>query len=327
MQLNDFGVYTLANDAVYDQLIALLNSIECNVDPDVLVCVIPFDKRIEKIRREIDSRKNAWLFEDQALIQRWENFAEEVWSYHPKANKRGVRYSPYGKGHHRKFVVFDGPFQQFVFYDADSLAMKPLNSVVEQLKEYDFVFDDWEHKKSIQNAALDILLIEKTRIYTEEVIRPKLHCSSFFGAKRGIFDEKELGELTKKLTEENEISWVPRFWDDAFLFNYMTLRSERPLFNFTLSSNGSDRTGNCADSDPFVNIDNVLYNEQGLKPIHRLHYMNYSSKLFEKLSKGIDVNVKYKYEFLYYRFLKDLEKRPMQLRTDYIQKIREVLIR
>ncbi len=56
------GIYTLANDVVYDQFIALLNSIERNVSPDIPICVIPYDDRLEKVKREIDSRSNVTLF-------------------------------------------------------------------------------------------------------------------------------------------------------------------------------------------------------------------------------------------------------------------------
>ncbi len=120
--------------------------------------------------------------------------------------------------------------------------------------------------------------------------------------------------MKKQLVEQGEVAWVPRWWDDAFLFTYMTLRCDRPLFNFTLSPNGQERTGNCADADPFVNIDDVLYNEQGLKPIHRLHYMNYSSRDFACLCKGEDVDIRYKDVFLYYRFLKQPELKPRELK-------------
>ena len=99
-----------------------------------------------------------------------------------------------------------------------------------------------------------------------------------------------------------------------FLFNYLTLRCDRPLFNFTLSPNGQDRTGNCADADPFVNVNNVLYNKDGLKPIHRLHYMNYSATKFTQLCQGEDVDIRYKEEFLYYRFLKQPDLKPKQLK-------------
>jgi hypothetical protein len=67
-----------------------------------------------------------------------------------------------------------------------------------------------------------------------------------------------------------------------------------------------------------VNINNVLYNEDGLKPIHRLHYMNYPAIDFARLCKGEDVDIRYKDEFLYYRFLKQPEQRPKQIKPPSI---------
>ncbi|MEQ9358302.1 Npun_R2821/Npun_R2822 family protein [Coleofasciculus chthonoplastes] len=336
--MSSFGIYTLANDAVYDQLVALLNSIEVNVSPDIPVCVIPYDERLERVKPEVDSRANVTLFDNRESIQRWEDFATQVWAAYPAAKKKAITRPPWGKGHYRRFAAFDGQFERFVFYDADSLAMKSVEDVLEKLDAYDFVFDDWEHKKSIDSAALDIPLIEGSGIYKEEQIRPKLHCSSFFGSKQGIFDERELSLLKEQLIEREEIAWLSRWWDDAFLFNYMTLRCDRPLYNFTLSPNGQDRTGNCADADPFVNIDQVLYNEQGLKPIHRIHYMNYSSKDFAKLCKGEDVDIRYKDIFLYYRFMKQPDQKPKQIKSpslfvktnrhlqNFVQKVKKISV-
>jgi hypothetical protein len=307
------GIYTLANDVVFDQLVALLNSIEVNVSSDLPICVIPFDNRLERVKQEINSRKNVTLFDNWNAIERWENFIQDVWEAHPDAKKKSLSRPPWGKGHHRKFVAFDGPFEKFVYYDADSLAMKPLTAMFEKLDTYDFVFDDWEHRKPEPKAALDIPLIVKTGIYQEENVRPKLHCSSFFCSKLGIFNQQELSTLKELLIDKEEIAWVKRWWDDAFLFCYLTLRCDRPIYNFTLSPDGKDRTGNCADKDPFVTIDNVLYNEQGLKPIHRIHYMNYSSRDFACLCQGEDADIRYKDIFLYYRFLKQPELRPQTL--------------
>jgi hypothetical protein len=310
------GIYTLANDRVYDQLIALLNSIEANVDSDIPVLVIPFDQHIKKIVQEIDSRSNVNLFQNWYSIQRWEKFVQQIWAVHPISQSKWFNALPTKNiGLHRKFVTFDGPFDQFVFYDADSLAMKPLDDIFEKLNTYDFVFNDWEHQKPAGKTALNLTLVSQTGYYDENQVRTKLHCSSFFGSKREIFAEKELLVLQQRLIEQREIDWIPRWWDDAFLFNYLTLRSDRPQFNFTLSSDVQERTGNCADADPFININNVLYNEQGLKPIHRLHYMNYSSEDFARLSRGEDANIRYKEIFLHYRFLKQPTQRPKHLKS------------
>lgn len=315
--MQDFGLYTLANDVIYDQLVALLNSIEVNVDAHIPVCIIPFDHRLRRVKDEISARPNVTLFEDQQSIQRWEAFAHGFANAHPYAKQTKLAHPRwYGGKLHRKFAAFDGPFERFVFFDGDSLAMKPVEDVVSRLETYDFVFDDWEHAKANNQAALDIPLIEKTGLFKEADIRPKLHCSSFFGSKRGLFEPAALAQLQEQLMQHGEAVWIngQGWWDDAFLFNYMTLRSERSLFNFTLSSNGRERTGNCANSDPFVEVNQVLYNQQGLKPIHRLHYMGYSSTDFTRLCQGENVDIRYRDTFLHYRFLKHPEQKPLALK-------------
>ncbi|MEH2339347.1 Npun_R2821/Npun_R2822 family protein [Nostoc sp.] len=314
--MDNFGIYTLANDVVFDQLVALLNSIEANVSADIPICIIPYDERLDLVRQEVNSRKNVILFDNWDLIQRWEEFVHQVWAAHPREKETKLSRSSWYKSHlQRRFVAFEGIFDKFVFYDADSLAMKPLNNVIDKLETSDFVFDDWEHLKDRPVAALNISVIEQTGLYTEADIRSNMHCSSFFGSKRGLFTVKEIEIIKERLITDREVEWINGYgwWDDSFLFSYMTLRCDRPLFNFTLSPNSQDRTGNCANADPFVNINNVLYNQDGLKPIHRIHYMSYSSRDFARLCQGEDINICYRDEFLYYRFLKQPEQKPKQL--------------
>lgn len=305
------GIYTLANDVVFDQLVAFLNSVEANVGSDMPVCVIPYDERLEKVKQEISVRPNVSLYDDEGEIQRWENFAKDVWSHHPLVSqKKYARLVASRTRYQRKMVAFKGDFDKFVFYDADTLAMKPVNDVFVKLDTYDFVFDDWEHTKT-KLTALNIPQIEKTGELTESQIRQKLHCSSFFASKKGFFSSEELSEIKKRLIEAKEIEWVNGV-SDAFLLSYLTLR-DYSIFNYTLSPNGWDRTGNCADADPFISQNNVLYNEQELKPIHRIHYMNFSSADFSRLSQGEDVNIPHRDVFLHYRFLKQPNDKPSRL--------------
>ncbi|MGK7933829.1 MAG: Npun_R2821/Npun_R2822 family protein [Microcystaceae cyanobacterium] len=311
------GIYTLANDVVYDQLVALLNSIEVNVSDSIPICVIPYDDRLDLVKKEVESRPNVTLFDNQASLDKWDQLFDQVWSAHPREkDPPNTRPRWYKSRPHLKFASFDGDFDEFAFYEADNLAMKPLERLFDLLQDYDLVFDDWERNKSLEVAALDIPLIEKCTDYQEETIRPLLHDGSFFGGKKGLFTDEILADLKHKLINENEVMWVNTkgWWFDDYLFNYLTFRIEASLFNFTLSSNGQERTGNCAEVDPFVSIDNILYNEQGQKPIHRIHYMKYSSQDFANLCKGIDANICYKDVFLHYRFLRNPEQKPTQLK-------------
>ncbi|UCG34855.1 MAG: methionine synthase [Candidatus Omnitrophota bacterium] len=311
------GIYTLANDAFYDQLVALLNSIEVNVNKNIPICVIPYDDRVKKVKQEIDSRGNVFLFDDNDSIQRWEDFANKVWSAHPEAKRSRLSRNRFYKSNTiRKWCAFDGPFNKFVFYDVDSLAMKPIDDVFEKLEIYDFVFDDWEHRKPDAISFLDFLLIEKASPFKKEEIRARQHGVDFFGSRSGLFPKEEVLKIKKQLVKNDEVKWLKGLgiWDEGTIFNYMTLRSGRSLFNFTQSLNGRDRTGNCANADPFVNIDNILYSQEGLKPIHRIHYMGYLPIDFALLCRGVDVNIRYKDVFLYYRFLKNPKQRPERLK-------------
>jgi hypothetical protein len=79
------GICTLANDQVYDQLIALLNSIEAIYGQSMPVCVYPYDDHTEQIAAEIARRPQVQLYDDQNSIQQWDEFVRRVWDTHPTA--------------------------------------------------------------------------------------------------------------------------------------------------------------------------------------------------------------------------------------------------
>lgn len=64
------GICTLGNDRVYDQIVALLNSIEVVLGPETPVCIYPFDEHTEMIGAEISKRPNVFLYDDTESIQR-----------------------------------------------------------------------------------------------------------------------------------------------------------------------------------------------------------------------------------------------------------------
>ena len=131
------GIYTLANDVVFDQLVAFLNSVEVNVSPDIPICIIPYDDRMEQVKKEIGDRPNVSIYEDQQEIQRWQDFAKEVWINHPLAfQKSNARLIESRMRFQRKMAAFQGDFDKFVFYDADTLAMKPVDDMFLKLDTY-----------------------------------------------------------------------------------------------------------------------------------------------------------------------------------------------
>lgn len=312
------GIYTLANDNAYDQLIAFINSVNVNIGTFMPICIIPYNDNMDRIKEAIKIYSNVSIFNNREALEQWDRFCFECWDAHPRNQaSRWLRPSWYKTNVARKSVAFDGDFEEFVFFDSDTLVMKPIEDVWEKLQNYDLVFDDWEHSKRTPFTELDIDQIVIDTRKTESQIYPLIHCDSFWGAKQGTFSYKELEDLRQQLVINQKISWVKdkSWWSSSALFSCMTLIRNYRQFNFTQSFLDQDRTGNCADADPFVNIDNVLYNEEGLKPIHRIHYMNYTITQFQKLCNGINEPIRYQDVFLHYRFLLEPEKKPTILRN------------
>ncbi len=328
--LHSHGIYILASDLQYDQLIALVNSIEANVSAELPICVIPANRGTVRIQEFIDQRENLSLFSDQASMQRWESFAADVLQAQPVVNQLSQRYARHydEPEQFRKFCAFDGPFEKFVFYDVASLAMKPLDDCWTKLDEYDFVVDDWSHAKPASVSAFDRTIV--TREVVQELgvnLNSRIHSSRWFASKRGMIDEAALELLRDRLINQAEIRWMNalNWWSDDELFAYMTLRCAPEglsrLFNYTLSADKLESTGNCAMADGLMPVGPVLYcaaeppEPRGLKPIHRVDFRHYSSCYFAQLCDGESAAVPFDYIFLHYRYLHQQRAcRPRRLR-------------
>jgi hypothetical protein len=316
--LHPYGVYILACDAQYDQLIALVNSIEANVSAEMPICIIPANWSTVRIQAFIAERANLSLFDDGASIQRWESFAASVWQSLSVVNQVSQRYARHYDEveQFRKFCAFDGPFEKFVFYDVASLAMKPLEDCWAKLDEYDFVLDDWNHAKPASLSAFDRTIVNRamTAELGLEGLSDRIHGARWFAAKRGAIDESALELLRDRLVNQGEVRWLNalNWWSDDELFSYMTLRcrADGPsrLFNYVLSPDKRESTGNCAMADGLMPMGAMLYclaeapEPRGLKPIHRVDFRHYDSFYFSLLCAGESVAVPFDYIFLHYRY-------------------------
>ena len=306
------GIYTLANDNLYDQLIALINSIRTNYDKNIPICIIPYDDRVDKIKSlKID---NVFLFDNQSSIEKWSNFASEVWSDQRfLSRKKSAWY--HGSNTIRKLCSFDGQFEYFVYIDSDELVMSSLEDCFNKLTEYDCIFDDWEHRK--EDCFLDTkMIIRKYPSRAIQDIKSCCHCSDFFAAKSSLLNSDTLAQIKLALLHDEEVNFINErgWWNEVYLFSYITFKLNWKFFNYTLSEKSEERTGNIASVDPFVEKDYVLYNKQGLKPIHRIHYMGYGSDRFKRLCGGEDIDIPHRDVFMYYRFLEEPEAKPKRLK-------------
>ncbi len=104
-----WGVFTLANDAVLEWSLALLESLELAA-PDLPVLVIPYDERQEQLAQVLRSYGHSYLESPEI-----ERFGEIGRRFYPEDEfaARGFR----------KLAAFSGPFERFFFLDSDTLAL------------------------------------------------------------------------------------------------------------------------------------------------------------------------------------------------------------
>lgn len=294
------GICTLGNDVVYDQLVGLLNSIDAILGSETPVCVYPFDDRLEKIAAEIAKRPNVSLYDDQESIQRWDNFMLEAAP--EKLNKEKFRLY----GAHRRFCAFDGPFEKFIYMDADTLAMNSMDAVFKKLEEHDWVVYDFQFTDptKVYNLQSPKLL----QVFEQQRIDDEIFCSGFYGSHKGMFDEERRNWLLSKL-KEGEAKILYRGAGEQPLINYMVMRSGIRSYNFAKSLPGDRKTGCSATSKHFTEENRILY-DKGNRLTY-IHYIGVQPQLISRVCGGENLDFPYRNLFLHYRFLHEPEKRPV----------------
>ncbi|MGL5876084.1 MAG: Npun_R2821/Npun_R2822 family protein [Xenococcaceae cyanobacterium] len=302
------GICTLANDRVYDQLIALLNSIEAIQGKDTPVCVYPYDDNTEKIAAEISKRPNVQLFSNRDVIEEWDSFVRAMWDTHPTAKERWLRAGSNGYhrfGTHRRYGAFSAPFDRFLYMDADTLLLNPVDEIFEKLDSYDCVVYDFQYKDPTH--VYEVNSPQLTKVFSQERIKTEIFCSGFYASKKDLFDRAKRDWLIDR-SREGEAEILYPMAPDQTIVNYMMMRSGCSIYNFALQLTKEEKTGCCVTSSHFQERDYILYDKG--KRLTYLHYIGIPSKSFTELCAGKNIDFPYRDLFLHYRYLYEPEHKP-----------------
>lgn len=305
------GVYILANDVVFDQLLALIHSLERNVSADLPICVVPYDDNTQSAREATARYPQVQWFDDEALIAKWEDFATQIWQAHPSAFKVWAERGVSGVnrlGMHRRFCCFDGPFEKFIYLDADILAMDSLDLFFDSLDEYDFVTYDFQYKDL--SHVYDVTADNLTAVFSRDRLEKEIFCAGLFASKKGVFTDQMLADLLTHL-RAGEANILYFNGPDQAILNYMVMKSGIRAMNLARTLPFEQRTGCCVTSPHFVEQDHRLFD--GQSPLTYLHYIGVGSKFFRQVCAGENIVFPYRDLFLYYRYLKsepDASDRP-----------------
>jgi hypothetical protein len=117
------GVYFLANDRVFDNVVAFLNSFRAH-NPTTELCLIPFADDVERTMA-LASRYDFTTFTDEDVLRRCDAI--------------GARFHGKPAGHYRKLAAWHGQFDRFLYIDCDTVVLEPVDFVFDYLDEYDFL--------------------------------------------------------------------------------------------------------------------------------------------------------------------------------------------
>jgi hypothetical protein len=297
------GLYILANDVVFDQLIALINSIERNIGPHMPICIVPYDDRTRQAKLATESYPQVQWFEDEAILRKWEAFAEQIWRSHPTAFEVWAQKGIEGvnrMGMHRRFCCFDGPFEQFVYLDADILVMNSFDLLFDSLEEHDFVTYDYQYKDL--SHVFDVSSERLEDVFGRDRLETEIFCAGLYASKKGLFTDHMLEALLTSLEGgDSEILYFNG--PDQSILNYMVMKSGVDALNLAQQLPEAKRTGCCVTSNHFSEKEQVLFDKG--EQLTYLHYIGISSKFFKQICSSHDVLFPYCHLFLYYRYLKE----------------------
>lgn len=193
------GVYFLSNDTILDITIAFLNSFRKH-NPESNLCLIPFNDQYGKIAA-LSEKYNFQIYDDADTLKLCDELSNKVT----------------GKtvGHFRKFAIWSGPYNEFIYIDCDMLVLRNVELAYEDLDAYDFItthsnqpnLPDYVWKLGATSAGLSNDQID----YSAN--------TGFIVSKRGLFDVRNLID-----TSEYQ-NYIPYLYDWTY---------EQPFLNLVI---------------------------------------------------------------------------------------------
>lgn len=195
------GVYVLANDSVLPWFRVFLHSFRA-YNPDLALCLIPFDERSDECERLCRSA-GGLVHRDTPTFDLLEEIGASL----------ELGLSSYGAHWFRRFVAFDGPFDDFAYLDCRIVVLANVTPFATACRVHNVPFVHYD-------ASID-------QVYRDGPIR-RAFCRQGFGhgffsgmwaSRRGLFsleDMRRAADALLKIRDEmNERN------TDQFFLNYL----------------------------------------------------------------------------------------------------------
>jgi hypothetical protein len=115
------GIYVLANDAMQAWTKSFVASLR-HYNPSLPLCLIPFDDDCSRVATLVETAGGTVL-DRPDVFRRLERMGETL----------ELGFAPYGKHWFRRFAVFDGPYDRFMYLDTRVVVLGPLQPIIDEV--------------------------------------------------------------------------------------------------------------------------------------------------------------------------------------------------
>lgn len=186
-----FGVYFIANDRVLELTLAFLNSFR-KFNPDIPLCLIPYDSSCKKVLA-LSSKYQFEVFQDPDLFAACDKIS-------------ALYHSEKIYGHYRKFMTWEGPFENFIYIDIDTVVLHTFDHVFQYLKQSDYLAASGNEASTQhwvwKNSTSSIPLVSGTSIKLEDylTLEEKSFAANtgFFCSKKGLLSLHQCSDLANE---------------------------------------------------------------------------------------------------------------------------------
>lgn len=211
------GIYLLADDRVVDHAIALAASLRAR-DAETPVVLIPYTERYAAVAEILARHFDVRLYEDLELVERIPRMARRAFG-------EGFLRRP---DNLRKQACWFGPFDEFLYLDADIVVFERIVRLLDHLAEHDFVCCDDQHEGGLRHVFSERIVHEA--VFTPEQLGHVFN-GGLWGSRRGLISEDDLYATFEECAERRACLDFAHGGTDQPILNYLVLSRLRRRHN------------------------------------------------------------------------------------------------
>lgn len=203
------GVYFIGDDGVLELAIAFLKSFRLH-NPSLPLCLIPYSAKCQQLK-DLQLTYSFFVYSNEEILSQCDIIST---LFHGKVI-----------GQYRKLATWEGPFDEFIYIDIDTVVLAAVDFAFAPLDQYDFL-------TSLSNMPNNVRWVWKPSIYSSGTLtRNQIE----YGANTGVMISK------KSFLSMQQVEC--KLAGALALAQHMTLFcTEQPLLNYLVVTSGKAYT-------------------------------------------------------------------------------------